>query len=69
METAWLWCASVRVSEPLRLHRDVGRKENRQAKMNNGKVMTHINIGEDSYIPFGDERRRYGSTGFVRPAP
>lgn len=24
--------------------------ENRQAKMNNGKVMTHINIGEDSYI-------------------
>ena len=24
--------------------------ENRQAKMNNGKVMTHVNIGEDSYI-------------------
>ncbi len=24
--------------------------ENRQVKMNNGKVMTHVNIGEDSYI-------------------
>lgn len=48
-KTAWLWCRSVRSAKPFgyTVTWDI---ENRQAKMNNGKVMTHINIGEDSYI-------------------